>query len=234
VPLTKSALRRRSGLPSHTGSSRSNRSSEEGSRISAGHRITTGSELGNVTVNGDETKMRIDVANGFEMEFEGRRVMLQPIGDGTTAELIISSKRETSTVYNSTRGSTATRSQVGSRLTRTPSQRDQRLRERDQRDRQEREDRDRARYENDNEEDDRRTARGGSARRRAETYDSEYHRTGQMRRQISREDPYPQSSSYTRPSQYVGPGFPGYTAYPQHAYPPGYGRGNQGNDLYGA
>ncbi|KAF2431566.1 hypothetical protein EJ08DRAFT_180470 [Tothia fuscella] len=233
--LTKSALRRKTGLPSRTGSSRSNRSSEEDSRISAGHRITTGSELGNVTVNGDEMKMRIDTSSVFEMEFEGRRITIAPTYDGSTAELIIGGKRESS--YVSTRGSNATRSQVGNRVTRTPSQRDQRLREREReqkdrerelRDRRDRQDRDRARFnvdvddDDDDNDNDRRSARG-SARPRAETYDSQYQRSGQMRRETSRDgryarpNDYPQSSSYTRPSYYA----------------PGYGSAKPKNEFFG-
>jgi hypothetical protein len=236
VALTAAALRRKAGLPSHTGSSRSKRSSDEGSRISAGHRITTGSDAGAVTVTGDEMKVRIDTTNGFEMEFEGRRVTLQPIGDGTTAELIIGGKRETA--YFSSKGSTATRSQAGSRLTRAPSQRDRDsreprerdVRERDKRDRereqrgQQRRDRDRARYDDDDDEEDRRTFRGGVGRRRADTYDSEYNRTGQMRRQ----DDYPRTPTYTRPP------YSGYNGYAPQPYAPNYGAVNQADHVWGA
>jgi hypothetical protein len=232
VPLTASALRRRSGQPSHTGSSRSKRSSDEGSRISAGHRLTTGSDSGAVTVNGDEMKVRIDTTSIFEMEFEGRKVMLQPTGDGTTAELIIGGKREAT--YFSSKGSTATRSQAGTRLTRAASQRDRDTREpreRDVREQRERRDRDRARYNNDDddEEEDRRTVRGGT-RRRADTYDSEYNRTGQMRRH----NDYPPTPLYGRPP-YSGPAVSsGYNGYPPQPYPPTYGAGNQGDHVWGA
>jgi hypothetical protein len=231
VPLTASALRRKTGLPSHTGSSRSKRSSDDGSRISANHRITTGSESGAFTVNGDEMKVRIDTSNGFEMEFEGRRVMLQPVGDGSTADLIIGGKRETA--YFSSKGSSATRSQIGSRLTRAPSQREPR--ERDTRDRdvreRERRERDRARYDDDDDEEDRRTVRGGAGRRRADTYDSEYNRTGQMRRQdrYASQNDYPTTPSYGRP-QYSGPAVSGgYIGYSPQPYAP-----NQGDHVWGA
>jgi hypothetical protein len=126
IPLTQAALRRNAGvIPSLSGSSRSKRSSDEDpSIISAGHRLTTGSEVGGLTVNGDEMKMRIDTAHGFEMEFDGRIVTLQPIGDGTSAELIIGGKNQarTETAYMSARGSTATKSVIN----RQPSQRQRR------------------------------------------------------------------------------------------------------------
>jgi hypothetical protein len=253
APLTASALRRKTGQASHTGSSRSKRSSDDGSRISTGHRITTGSESGAFTVNGDEMKVRIDTTNGFEMEFEGRRVMLQPVGDGSTADLIIGGKRETA--YFSSKGSTATRSQVGSRLTRAPSQRDrdvrereprerdtrdrdirereQRDRDREQRERRERRERNRPRYDDDDDDDeeDRRTARGGAGRRRADTYDSEYARTGQMRRQdrYAPQNDYPPTPAYSRP-QYGGPAMSGgYNGYPPQPYPP-----SQADHVWGA
>jgi hypothetical protein len=263
IPLTASALRHKSGQPSHTGSSRSKRSSDDGSRISASRRLTTGSESGAMTVNGDEMKVRVDTLNGFEMDIEGRRIMLQPTGDGTAVDLIIGGKRESS--YFSVKGSTATRSQVGSRVTRAASQReprerdhrerdpprrerdaqdrDAREREREQRDRErerrDRRDRDRARYEDDDEdeEEDRRTVRGGGGRRRAETYDSEYARTGQMRRQdrYPLQNDYPPTPSYTQPQPYRGPAVSSaYNGYPPQPYPASYSNGNPGDHVWGA
>jgi hypothetical protein len=124
IPLTQAALRRNAGIPSQSGSSRSQRSSDQDpSLISAGHRLTGGEEAGGVTVMGNEMKMRIDTSSGFEMEFEGRRVVLNPIGDGTTAELIIGGKPRGDTTYMSTRGSTVTKSVIN----RAPSQRQRRV-----------------------------------------------------------------------------------------------------------
>ena len=239
IPLTEAALRRKTGIPSRSGSLRSKRSSEDGdTRISAGHRLTAGSDAGNVTVNGDEMKVRIDTSNGFEMEFEGRLVRLQPVGDGSVADLIIGGRRESS--YLSTRGSTATKSVAGgTKLGRAPStrerDRDRNERDRNERDRQreyererdrdQRRDRDRARYYSDGSEDDRRTHR--TSRRRAETYDSEYSRTGQMRRPQStdrRRDDYPYQQT-----RYTGPGYPGY---PGYQYPSGYA--SQTDNVFGA
>lgn len=126
VPLTAEALRRKQNNPSHAGS---NRSSEESyTRVSAGHRLTAGSDSGAVTVTGDEMKVRIDTSNGFEMEFEGRKVTLLPAGDGT-ADLIIGGKKETA--YFSAEGSTVNGSRIGgSKVDRTPPAREP-TRERD-------------------------------------------------------------------------------------------------------
>jgi hypothetical protein len=126
VPLTAEALRSKQKNPSHASS---NQSSEESyTRISASHRLTAGSESGAVTVTGDEMKVRIDTSNGFEMEFEGRKVTLLPAGDGT-AELIIGGKREST--YFSPQDSIVNGSRIGgNKNDRTPPAREP-TRERD-------------------------------------------------------------------------------------------------------
>jgi hypothetical protein len=123
VPLTAEALRRKQNIPSHTGSARSTRSSDEDrTRISASHRLTAGSDSGAVTVADNEMKLRIDPYSSFEMEFEGRKVTLLPAGDGT-AELIIGGKRETP--YFSALDSTINGSRVGgSKIGRAPTTRE--------------------------------------------------------------------------------------------------------------
>ena len=121
IPLTQAALRRNAGIPSLSGSSRSKRSSDEDpSLVSAGHRLTSGSEAG-VQLNEGEMKVLINYSNGFEMEVEGRRVTLVPVGDGT-AQLIIGGAQRGETSYMSARGSTATKSVIN----RQPSQRQRR------------------------------------------------------------------------------------------------------------
>jgi hypothetical protein len=114
TPLTESALRRKQGLPSET-SQQSSNEYDAGTRISAGHRLTAPvSERGGVSISGDELRMRIDPASGFEVEFEGRRLALNPTGDGGMSELVISGpsgRREAA--YHSTKGSTITMSKYG-------------------------------------------------------------------------------------------------------------------------
>lgn len=55
---------------------------------------STSSENGGVMVKSDELKMLIDINEGFEVEFDGRRLGIYPIGEGSVAELIIGGKTE--------------------------------------------------------------------------------------------------------------------------------------------
>ena len=117
APLTTKTLRHHTGLPSEAeflSTSRSNDSNDGSGRISVGHRIQAGpSERSAAGISGDEFKMRIDLTSGFEAEFEGRRLSVNPTGEGSIAELVIGSRRESTSYHGTSKGSVTTESRVG-------------------------------------------------------------------------------------------------------------------------
>lgn len=78
------------------------------------NRVRSNAEAGDFMVDGDEMKVRIDPSNGFQMEFDGRLVEFNPVGDGSIAELIIGGKRRErgDPTNTSERGSEATESET--------------------------------------------------------------------------------------------------------------------------
>ena len=254
TPLTSSALRRKEGLSSETGSSRSKRSSNDGvTRISAGHRITgPTSERGENGGGGDEVKMRIDLKHGFEAEFEGRRLYLNPTGDGN-AELVIGSRKETA--YHNSKTSTTASVKNGDGRTRTS--RADRSRERGAADSERRmslarrqraeASRERSRPRTEREEyeaecarrDEMRNAWAAAAQAQAQAQQQAMQPPPPppMNMGGARYAPGPPANDYPPHAapgyRYTGPGYPQYPPPPPQAYPGGYPPANS-SGLYGA
>jgi len=66
-----------------------------------------------MSVQDGEVRMRFDLSNEFQVEFEGHRLAIAPTGEGSIAELVIGgSKREGTSTYGTSKGST-TESRLG-------------------------------------------------------------------------------------------------------------------------
>jgi hypothetical protein len=109
-PLTEAALRKKDRKPSlaHHTDTRSSFVDE------------TENVADVVSADGDNVKIHMDMTTGFEMNFEGRRIMLIPSGDDKVAELIIGNVPKP--INWSSRESRAVKSRAGSGTSRTPRQ----------------------------------------------------------------------------------------------------------------
>lgn len=115
--LTSKNMRRHVGLPSDDDDAarspaRSNASNDGSARISARRQIkAVPSER--MSMAEGEVRMRVDLSNELELEFEGRRLAIAPTGEGSIAELVIGNKRESTSYYGTSKGSLSTESRLG-------------------------------------------------------------------------------------------------------------------------
>jgi hypothetical protein len=116
--LTDKNVRRHAGLPAgnerRESPARSNVSDDGSARISSRRQIR-GVPSDRMSVQEGEVRMRVDLRNEVELEFEGRRLAIAPTGEGSIAELVIGSKREGTTYYTTSKDSVSTESRLGRR-----------------------------------------------------------------------------------------------------------------------
>lgn len=116
--LTAKNVRRHAGFPSEDDEplspARTN-VSNDGSARYYGRRQIKALPSERPSAQEGEVRMRVDLSNDFELEFEGRRVAIAPTGEGSVAELVISSKRDSTSYYGTSKGSLSTESRLGRR-----------------------------------------------------------------------------------------------------------------------
>jgi hypothetical protein len=114
TPLTAKGIHHHTGLQpgaEFRSTSRGNASNDGSARISAGHRINAIPER--VSTSGDELRMRFDMMGGLEAEVGGHRLVINPTGEGSQAEVVFSGKRGTTSYYGTSRGSVTSESRLG-------------------------------------------------------------------------------------------------------------------------
>ena len=145
TPLAAKGLRHHLDLPSEA-ELRSKPRSNASNDGSARHRIRPVPDRGAVSNSGDEFKMLFDLTSGFEAEFEGRRLAVNPTGEGSLAEVVFGGRRGNTSYYVTSNGSVTNEPPLGRSAREKAARPVERERERDRgRDRGRDRDRDRQR-----------------------------------------------------------------------------------------